>query len=190
MIWSRQSNGARTKRAVDSDTADAMSWMLQRVVSGGTGVAAKLEDRPVAGKTGTSEGGRDLWFIGSIPQLTTAVWLGYDDNREQKGSSGDAAWAWRQYMIPVVKDMPVQQFPPKPVLNRNFKAPAGAFLPPDPEAIKNFEDLDAPPPLDDGFAPEPAPLSDEVVPMPLTPGPTVELAPGLEIIEPTVNPFE
>ena len=42
-------------------------------------------------------------------------------------------------MIPVVKDMPVQQFPPKPVLNRNFKAPAGAFLPPDPEAIKNFE---------------------------------------------------
>ena len=118
------------------------------------------------------------------------MWLGFDDNREQKGSSGDAAWAWRQFMIPVVKDMPVQQFPPKPVLNRNFKAPAGAFLPPDPEAIKDFEDLDAPPPLDEGFGLEPAPLSDEVVPMPLTPGPTVELAPGLEIIEPTVNPFE
>ena len=191
VIWSRQSNGARTKRAVDSDTADAMSWMLQRVVSGGTGVAASLEDRPVAGKTGTSEGGRDLWFIGSIPQLTTAVWLGYDDNREQKGSSGDAAWAWRQFMIPVVKDMPVQQFPPKPVLTRNFKAPAGAFLPPDPAAIKNFEGLDAPPPIDSGFAPAPAPgPAPDVVPMPLTPGPTVELAPGLEIIEPTVNPFE
>jgi penicillin-binding protein 1A len=191
VIWSRQSNGARTKRAVDSDTADAMSWMLQRVVSGGTGVAARLEDRPVAGKTGTSEGGRDLWFIGSIPQLTTAVWLGYDDNREQKGSSGDAAWAWRQYMIPVVKDMPVQQFPPKPVLTRNFKAPAGAFLPPDPEAIKNFEDLEAPPPLDGDFGLDPAPApGSDVVPMPLTPGPTVELAPGLEIIEPTVNPFE
>ena len=40
------------------------------------------------------------------------------------------------------------------------------------------------------LAVDPAPLSDEVVPMPLTPGPTVELAPGLEIIEPTVNPFE
>ena len=191
VIWSRQSNGAKSTRAVDSDTADAMSWMLQRVVSGGTGVAANLEDRPVAGKTGTSEGGRDLWFIGSIPQLTTAVWLGYDDNREQKGSSGDAAWAWRQFMIPVVKDMPVQQFPPKPVLTRNFKAPAGAFLPPDPAAIKNFEGLDAPPPIDSGFAPAPAPgPAPDVVPMPLTPGPTVELAPGLEIIEPTVNPFE
>ena len=94
-------------------------------------------------------------------------------------------------MIPIVKDMPVKEFPPKPVLNRNFKAPAGAFLPPDPDAIKNFEDLEAPPPLNEGFAPAPAPApAPDVVPMPLTPGPTVELAPGLEIIEPTVNPFE
>ena len=81
---------ARTKRAVDSDTADAMSWMLQRVVSGGTGVAAKLEDRPVAGKPAPRRRPRSLVHR-LHPPATTAVWLGYDDNREQKGSSGDAA---------------------------------------------------------------------------------------------------
>ena len=55
LIWSRRLSGNRGKRAVDSDVADTMNWMLQRVVTGGTGIAAKLDDRQVAGKTGTSE---------------------------------------------------------------------------------------------------------------------------------------
>ena len=88
LIWSRRRDGARGSRAVDSDVADTMNWMLQRVVTGGTGTAASLGDRPVAGKTGTSEGTRDLWFIGSIPQLTTAVWFGYDNNAPTGSSSG------------------------------------------------------------------------------------------------------
>ena len=52
------------------------------------------------------------------------------------------------------------------------------------------KDPEAPPPLDNVMAPAPEPVTEDVVPMPITPGPTVELAPGLEIIEPTVNPFE
>jgi penicillin-binding protein 1A len=103
--------------------ADAMNWMFQRVVSGGTGIAAKLDDRQVAGKTGTSEGARDLWFIGSIPQLTTAVWFGYDDNRETKSNSGEAAWAWKQFMLQIKEELPVQAFPPKPELNRPWRVP-------------------------------------------------------------------
>jgi penicillin-binding protein 1A len=125
VLWSRIANGERGRRAVDSDTADTMLWMLQRVVSGGTGGAAALNNRPVAGKTGTSEGARDLWFIGTIPQLTTGVWFGYDNNRETGGASSQAAWAWNQFMSPVVKEMPVKQFPPKPVLHRTFVPPAG-----------------------------------------------------------------
>ena len=125
LIWSRRTHGARGKRAVDSDVADTMNWMLQRVVDGGTGVAAKLEDRPVAGKTGTSEGARDLWFIGSIPQLTTAVWFGYDNNAETNSSSGEAAWAWKQFMTTIKGNFPVQKFPPKPVMKRVFKDPRG-----------------------------------------------------------------
>ena len=62
ILWSRRVDGDRGRRVLDSDVADAMNWMFQRVVSGGTGIAAKLDDRQVAGKTGTSEGARDLWL--------------------------------------------------------------------------------------------------------------------------------
>ena len=123
ILWSRRVDGDRGRRALDSDVADAMNWMFQRVVSGGTGIAAKLDDRQVAGKTGTSEGARDLWFIGSIPQLTTAVWFGYDDNRETKSNSGEAAWAWKQFMLQIKEELPVQAFPAKPELNRPWRVP-------------------------------------------------------------------
>ena len=123
VIWSRRVDGDRGRRAMDSEVADAMNWMLQRVVTGGTGVAAKLDDRQVAGKTGTSEGARDLWFIGSVPQLTTAVWFGYDNNRDTKSNSGEAAWAWNQFMSQIKSEIPIQKFPPKPVLKRPFRPP-------------------------------------------------------------------
>jgi penicillin-binding protein 1A len=122
LLWSRRLQGERGRRAVDSDIADAMVWMLQGVVRGGTGGAASLADRPVAGKTGTSEGARDLWFVGSIPQLTTGIWLGYDNNRKTGSDSGAAAAAWGRYMRVVVKDLPVREFPPKPVLTGEFRA--------------------------------------------------------------------
>ena len=121
LLWSRRANGPRGTRAVSSDIADAMVWMLQQVVQGGTGGGAALADRPVAGKTGTSEGARDLWFIGSIPQLTTGVWLGYDNNQGTGTTSVLATYAWRTFMEPVTKGMPVQTFPPKPVLTGSFK---------------------------------------------------------------------
>jgi penicillin-binding protein 1A len=123
LLWSRRVDGGKGGREVSSDVADALLWMQQRVVSSGTGRGAALPDRPVAGKTGTSEGARDLWFIGSIPQLTTALWLGYDSNRKTGSSSAAAAYAWRQFMAAITKDMPVQQFPPKPVLTGTFKKP-------------------------------------------------------------------
>ena len=121
VLWSWYVDGDRGYRALDSDVADVMNWMLQRVVSDGTGIAAKLEDRPVAGKTGTSEGARDLWFIGSVPQLTTAVWFGCDDNKETQSSSSEAAWAWKKFMSTVKENFQVQPFPPKPVLKRIYR---------------------------------------------------------------------
>jgi len=123
LLWSRRVDGDQGRRAVSSDLAALMLWMLQRAVQSGTGGGAALPDRPVAGKTGTSEGGRDLWFIGSIPQLTTAVWLGYDDSRETRNTSELATYVWHDYMAPIVKDLPVLQFPPKPVLTTTFQAP-------------------------------------------------------------------
>ena len=65
--------------------------MLQDVVRRGTGRRAALADRPVAGKTGTTENYGDAWFVGYTPQLVTAVWVGYktaapDGDRVQRRS--------------------------------------------------------------------------------------------------------
>ena len=108
----------RPIQAIDKDTAAIMTWMLQGVVDSGTGNAASLADRPVAGKTGTSDESRDLWFIGYIPQMVTGVWLGNDNNEPTWGMSSAAARAWGLFMTTAVKDLPSQPFPELPSLER------------------------------------------------------------------------
>ncbi|XGB42392.1 MAG: PBP1A family penicillin-binding protein [Nodosilinea sp. LVE1205-7] len=105
----------QSTQAVDQGTAAIMTWMLQGVVQGGTGTGAAL-GRPVAGKTGTSEKNRDLWFIGYIPQLVAGVWMGRDDSRPTRGASGTAAAIWRQFMAQLTDDIPVEKFPELPRL--------------------------------------------------------------------------
>ncbi|MBW4573533.1 MAG: penicillin-binding protein 1A [Tolypothrix carrinoi HA7290-LM1] len=102
-------------QALDPESNAIMTWMLRSVVEDGTGRAAQL-DRPVAGKTGTSDEARDLWFIGYIPQVVTGVWLGNDDNKPTWGSSGSAASTWHEFMEVAVKGMPVEKFPSRPKL--------------------------------------------------------------------------
>ena len=80
-----------------------MTWMLRNVVTSGTGQPAQLGNRPVAGKTGTTDEARDLWFIGFIPQVVTGVWLGNDNNNPTYGSSGSAAYTWHEFMEEAVK---------------------------------------------------------------------------------------
>jgi penicillin-binding protein 1A len=66
------------KRRSLSPTDDAvLTQLLEGVVTSGTGRAAALPDRPVAGKTGTTENYGDAWFVGYTPQLAVAVWVGY-----------------------------------------------------------------------------------------------------------------
>lgn len=105
----------KPKQVLDRDSAAIMTWMLRNVVQAGTGRAAQL-NRPVAGKTGTSDNSRDLWFIGYIPQLVTGVWLGNDDNDPTWGSSSTAALTWHQFMVKAVEKMPEQEFPNLPKL--------------------------------------------------------------------------
>ncbi len=113
VIWSAN---FKSQRALDADSSAIMTWMLRNVVEEGTGAAAQLGDRPVAGKTGTSDEARDLWFIGYIPQMVTGVWLGNDDNHPTDGSSGSAAYTWHEFMEKAVEGMPVEKFPKRPKL--------------------------------------------------------------------------
>ncbi|HEY9714065.1 MAG TPA: PBP1A family penicillin-binding protein, partial [Chroococcales cyanobacterium] len=74
---------------------------MQDVVKMGTGTQARLKDRPVAGKTGTADEGKDIWFVGYTPDMVTAVWGGNDDNLPIPGqhvTGGDVmARIWRDY---------------------------------------------------------------------------------------------
>ncbi|MGM3306598.1 transglycosylase domain-containing protein [Anabaena sp. WFMT] len=113
VIWSAD---FQPKQSLDTDSATIMTWMLRNVVRNGTGAAAQLNDRQVAGKTGTSDESRDLWFIGYIPQLVTGVWLGNDNNRPTYGSSSSAAYTWHEFMEKAVEGMSVEKFPERPKL--------------------------------------------------------------------------
>lgn len=115
--------------AVDPNTAAMMSWMLRGVVSSGTGIPAQI-GRPSAGKTGTTDEARDLWYIGYIPQVAAGIWLGNDDNKPTNSTSGVAAEMWRKFMLQVVKDIPVENFPPRPKLTgREVTVTAEPFKP-------------------------------------------------------------
>jgi penicillin-binding protein 1A len=101
-------------RAIDADSAAITTWMLEGVINQGTGGAAALPDRGVAGKTGTSEKRRDLWFVGYIPQLVTGVWMGNDDSSPTYGASSTAAATWYDFMIEATNGMKVEEFPDIP----------------------------------------------------------------------------
>ncbi|NEQ51280.1 MAG: PBP1A family penicillin-binding protein [Leptolyngbya sp. SIO3F4] len=103
--------------AIDEGSAAIMAWMMRSVVEGGTGSNAYLSGRQVAGKTGTSEKNRDMWFIGFTPQLVVGVWFGNDDDSPTRGASSTAAYAWRKFVSQFIEELPVEKFPDLPRLS-------------------------------------------------------------------------
>ena len=112
VVWSADFKG---KRGLDADSSAITTWMLRNVVTSGTATRAQI-GRPAAGKTGTTDEARDLWFIGFIPQLVTGVWLGNDNNKPTNGDSTTAAYTWQQFMKEATDGMPVEKFPERPKL--------------------------------------------------------------------------
>jgi penicillin-binding protein 1A len=100
-------------KVLEPGTSDIMTWMMSGVVNEGTATSAQI-GRPVAGKTGTTDKARDLWFIGYIPQLVTGVWLGNDNNQVTGNASSTAAYAWSQFMRTATETIPVQKLPSLP----------------------------------------------------------------------------
>jgi len=90
--------------------------MMKDVMTYGTAKALRRfsQERPSAGKTGTTDDYRDAWFIGYTPQVITGVWVGYDKPRPGgKGFTGGAAAApiWERFMRKAVAAKPVVDFP-------------------------------------------------------------------------------
>jgi len=97
-IWE---NKFISKKILDSKVNKNLKKLLEKSVSQGTGMAASIKKQKIYGKTGTSDGNRDLWFIGSINNLTTGVWIGFDDNKESELSSANAAYLWKKFIAKI-----------------------------------------------------------------------------------------
>jgi len=107
-----QREGDRGGRIIAPEYVSAMNMMLSGVISHGTGRAAAL-DRPVAGKTGTTQEFHDAWFVGYTADLVAGVWLGNDDNSAMEHVTGGSlpARTWRAFMIAATQGMPVHALP-------------------------------------------------------------------------------
>ncbi len=95
-------------KIIDQNSLGLINRAMKQVVDAGTGRAARLRGRDVAGKTGTTNDYRDAWFIGYVPDMVSTVWLGNDDNSPMKAVTGGGAPAriWKDYMQALLKDMP------------------------------------------------------------------------------------
>ncbi|MBD2035439.1 penicillin-binding protein 1A [Leptolyngbya sp. FACHB-321] len=105
-------NTPKPQLVLDPWSTASLTDVLQGVITRGTGVSARL-DRPAAGKTGTTSSERDIWFVGYVPQLSTAVWVGNDDYRPiGRGATGGGyvAPVWRDFMQQALRDVPVENF--------------------------------------------------------------------------------
>ena len=72
-------NRTRTRRVLDPGVADQVGSILQTVVKSGTATRAFVPGVTVSGKTGTTEGYGDAWFVGWTKEYTVAIWVGYPD---------------------------------------------------------------------------------------------------------------
>ena len=99
-IWE---NKFMSKKILDLNVNKKMKKLLEKSVKEGTSRAAFIKGEKIYGKTGTSDANKDLWFIGSLDNLTTGIWIGYDNNKESELSSGNAAYLWKKFISEIYK---------------------------------------------------------------------------------------
>ena len=113
-------NTPKPKLVLNSWAAASVNSALQGVISSGTARAAQL-GRPAAGKTGTTSSERDIWFVGYVPQLSVAVWMGNDNYRPMSyGATGGTIVApvWRDFMSQALQGVPAENFKPASAFER------------------------------------------------------------------------
>ena len=122
VIEQRDHNAPGTQ-VLAPNVADTVNLALRGVVEGGTGTGARLPDRQVAGKTGTTTDYKDARFAGYTPNLVASVWLGYDNNTKKQSrpllnihglasvqGGSLPATIWQRFMAQATRDLPVQPF--------------------------------------------------------------------------------
>ena len=159
---------ARPTRVIAEDKVTTMNAMLYEVVQSGTGRAANLGAREVAGKTGTSSDFRDAWFVGYTNEMVTAVWVGNDDFKPMKRVTGGSlpAQIWNGYMKVALQKYPPSALPrmlPPPTSGYDYVAyadPNDAMMIPPQDESNGFY-VDVPGMFRDMFSSSPGPDSEQ-----------------------------
>lgn len=105
-------NTPKPKLILDPWATATVTNLMQGVIKSGTGINANI-GRPAAGKTGTTNSARDIWFVGYVPQLAAALWVGNDDFKPIGNDVTGGTFAapiWRAFMLEALKDEPVIPF--------------------------------------------------------------------------------
>jgi 1A family penicillin-binding protein len=125
-----QEGGIR-ERVIRQEAAEELVYMMNKVMTEGTGTRAALGDRPSAGKTGTTQAARDAWFLGFTADYVAGVWMGYDDNTPLTGVTGGGlpAEIWHETMVRVHEGLPANPLPmrdpPPPTQVAQTQQPGG-----------------------------------------------------------------
>ncbi|MDD3165507.1 MAG: PBP1A family penicillin-binding protein [Oscillospiraceae bacterium] len=106
-------NTQQEQQSMSETAAYYMTYMLKNAVETGTGYPARLDNMPVAGKTGTTDDDKDRWFVGYTPYYCAAVWCGYDDPEEvnlSSSSTNPSAYLWQKVMESVHAKLETKEF--------------------------------------------------------------------------------
>jgi penicillin-binding protein 1A len=127
-----------SEKVIETSTAYLITSLLESAVKDGTGKRVQALNRPVAGKTGTTNDMNDAWFVGYTPQYITGTWVGFDDEASLgKGETGASAAApiWLHFMSRILEDEPVKVFQvPNDIIFARIDAETGLL--PIPESKK------------------------------------------------------
>ncbi|MCU9837360.1 PBP1A family penicillin-binding protein [Ruegeria sp. WL0004] len=101
------------ERVINAEAAGQLIWMMEKVISEGSGRRAALPGWQAAGKTGTTQAARDAWFIGFTADYVAGVWMGYDDNTPLSGVTGGGlpAEIWHETMVRIHEGMTPKPLP-------------------------------------------------------------------------------
>ena len=125
-------DGGLGERVVSEDAARQLVWMMTHVIDEGTGRRAALPNGwQAAGKTGTTQEGRDAWFVGFTADYAVGVWMGYDDNRPLTGVTGGGLPAdiWRETVTRISAARPPGPLPMMPPAGQPAPQPQEQPLP-------------------------------------------------------------
>jgi penicillin-binding protein 1A len=121
-------------QAISEETAFVVTSMMIDVIQRGTASKANFIDRPVAGKTGTTNNFIDAWFVGYTPNLVVGVWVGFDEKQTLgEGESGGSAALpiWIDFMKAILPSIPAVPFSmPENVVYANIDPGTGLLIPP------------------------------------------------------------